>query len=121
MAAFLLRRLITGAITIFAVATLCFVLTRTVKGSPFSSEKNLHPEIIKRPDYRGGTYLATYYYSFNTTDPALKDKRVRKALALAVDREILTTKITKQGQTPAFHLVPPIFDAYKSPRLDDKD
>ncbi|HEX7898638.1 MAG TPA: ABC transporter permease [Planctomycetota bacterium] len=47
MAAFLLRRLITGAITLFAVATLCFVLTRTVKGSPFSSEKNLHPEIIK--------------------------------------------------------------------------
>ena len=47
MAAFLLRRLITGAITIFAVATLCFILTRTVKGSPFSSERNLHPEIIK--------------------------------------------------------------------------
>ena len=47
MAAFLLRRLFTGVITVFAVATLCFVLTRTVKGSPFSSEKNLHPEIIK--------------------------------------------------------------------------
>jgi oligopeptide transport system permease protein len=47
VAAFLVRRLVTGAITIFAVATLCFVLTRTVKGSPFSSEKNLHPEIIK--------------------------------------------------------------------------
>ena len=47
MAAFLLRRLATGAITIFAVATLCFILTRSVKGSPFSGEKNLHPEIIK--------------------------------------------------------------------------
>ncbi len=78
-------------------------------------------DVIQRPDYRGGTYLATYYYSFNTTDPALKDKRVRKALALAVDRGILTSKITRQGQTPAFHLVPPIFDAYRSPRLDAKD
>jgi ABC-type oligopeptide transport system substrate-binding subunit len=78
-------------------------------------------EIMKRPDYRGGTYLATYYYSFNTTDPALQDKRVRKALSLAVDRSILTEKITKQGQKPAFHLVPPIFDTYKSPRLDVKD
>jgi ABC-type oligopeptide transport system substrate-binding subunit len=78
-------------------------------------------EIVKRPDYRGSTYLATYYYSFNTTDPALKDKRVRKALALAVDRDILTQKITKQGQKPAFHIVPPIFEAYKSPRLDVKD
>jgi oligopeptide transport system permease protein len=47
VAAFLLRRLATGAITIFVVATLCFILTRSVKGSPFSGEKNLHPEIIK--------------------------------------------------------------------------
>lgn len=47
MAAFLFRRLVTGAVTIFAVATLCFILTRTVKGSPFSSERNLHPEIVK--------------------------------------------------------------------------
>lgn len=47
MAAFLLRRLVTGAVTIFAVATFCFILTRSVKGSPFSSERNLHPEIIK--------------------------------------------------------------------------
>lgn len=78
-------------------------------------------DVVKRPDYRGSTYLATYYYSFNTTDPALRDKRVRKALALAVDRSILTSKITKQGQTPAYHLVPPIFDAYQSPRLDAKD
>jgi oligopeptide transport system substrate-binding protein len=78
-------------------------------------------EIQKRPDYRGGSYFATYYYSFNTTDPALKDKRVRKALALAIDRAQITAKITKQGQTPAYHLVPPLFDAYKSPRLDAKD
>lgn len=47
MGAFLVRRLVAGALTIFAVATLCFVLTRTVKGSPFSGEKNLHPEIVK--------------------------------------------------------------------------
>ena len=78
-------------------------------------------DVIKRPDYRGGTYLATYYYSFNVTDPALKDKRVRKALALAVDRDILTSKITKQGQKPAYHLVPPIFEDFRSPRLDAKD
>jgi oligopeptide transport system permease protein len=47
VAVFLLRRLVTGIVTIFAVATLCFILTRSVKGSPFSGEKNLHPEIIK--------------------------------------------------------------------------
>lgn len=78
-------------------------------------------EIVKRPDYHGDTFLGTYYYSFNVTHPALKDKRVRKALALAVDRETLTSKITKQGQVPAYHFAPPSFDGYKSPRLDDKD
>lgn len=78
-------------------------------------------EIIKRPDYRGDVYLGTYFYSFNVDDPALKDRRVRKALTLAIDREIIVTKITKQGQTPAYHYTPPIFEAYKSPRYDVKD
>ena len=77
-------------------------------------------EIVKRPDYRGDTYLGTYFYSFNVTNEALKDVRVRKALTLAIDREIIVTKITKQGQKPAYWYVPPIFDAYKSPRFDVK-
>jgi oligopeptide transport system substrate-binding protein len=76
-------------------------------------------EIIKRPDYHGDTFLATYYYSFNVTEGPLKDKRVRKALALAIDRDTLVRKITKQGQKPAYNVTPPIFGAYQSPRLDD--
>ena len=47
MGAFLVRRLVGGLLTLVAVATLSFILTRSVKGSPFSSEKNLHPEILK--------------------------------------------------------------------------
>ncbi len=78
-------------------------------------------EIVKRPDYHGDTFLATYYYSFNVNHGPLKDKRVRKALALALDREIITAKITKQGQKPAYHITPPIFKAYQSPRLDEKE
>lgn len=78
-------------------------------------------EIVKRPDYRGDTFLATYYYSFNVTHGPLKDKRVRKALALAVDRETIVSKITKQGQKPAYHVTPPIFESYRSPRLDERN
>ena len=73
MAAFLLRRLATGAITIFAVATLCFVLTRSVKGSPFSGEKNLHPEIIKNFErYYGLDRPVFEQYLTTTTVPALE-------------------------------------------------
>ena len=47
MAAFVLRRLIAGVLTLFVVATLSFAITRNTPGSPFSSERSLHPEIIK--------------------------------------------------------------------------
>ncbi|MBI4565920.1 MAG: hypothetical protein HY716_14625 [Planctomycetes bacterium] len=78
-------------------------------------------DIIKRPDYRGDTYLGTYYYSFNVTKGPLMDRRIRKALVLAIDREIVVSKITRQGQKPAYHFTPPIFPEYKSPRFDVRD
>lgn len=47
MAAFVLRRLLGGILTLFVVATLSFIISRKTPGSPFSSERSLHPEIIK--------------------------------------------------------------------------
>ena len=47
MAAFILRRMVGGLLTLFAVATLSFVIIRATPGSPFSTERSLHPEIIK--------------------------------------------------------------------------
>jgi oligopeptide transport system substrate-binding protein len=78
-------------------------------------------EIIKRPDYHGATYLGTYYWSFNCAEGPLKDRRVRKALTLALDRDVIVSKIAMQGQVPAYSFVPSMFDAYKSPRFDVKD
>jgi oligopeptide transport system permease protein len=45
--AFVLRRLLSGAVTLFVIAALSFAITRAAPGSPFSSEKNLHPEILR--------------------------------------------------------------------------
>lgn len=47
MAAFIFRRGVAGLLTLFVIATLCFAVTRLAPGSPFSSERSLHPEIIK--------------------------------------------------------------------------
>ena len=47
MAAFIVRRGIAGLLTLFVIATLCFIVTRVAPGSPFSSERSLHPEIIR--------------------------------------------------------------------------
>jgi len=52
-------------------------------------------------------YLGTYYYLFNVTRPPLDDARVRRALALSVDREQLVKYITKAGESPAYHFTPP--------------
>ena len=50
--------------------------------------------------------LGTYYYQFNVTKRPFNDARVRKALALAIDRKGITQSILKGGQTPALALVP---------------
>lgn len=52
-------------------------------------------------------YLGSYFYRINTTKPPLNDVRVRRALAMAVDRESIVTNITKGGQLPANFLTPP--------------
>ncbi|WP_434353069.1 ABC transporter substrate-binding protein [Psychrobacter sp. HD31] len=52
-------------------------------------------------------FLCTYYYEFNTVKPPFDDVRVRRALALALDRNTITDKVLAQGQTPAYQFTPP--------------
>ncbi|MBT4815018.1 MAG: peptide ABC transporter substrate-binding protein [Lentisphaerae bacterium] len=61
-----------------------------------------------RPDQiRFDTYLGTYFYRFNVTEPPLDDKRVRLALGLVINRGDITRFILKAGQQPAYHFTPP--------------
>lgn len=46
--------------------------------------------------------LATYYYQFNTTKPPFNDPRVRRALNMALDKDIIADKVLGQGQIPAW-------------------
>lgn len=50
--------------------------------------------------------LGTAYYALNNTNEVLKDKRVRKALALAIDRNYIVANITKTGEIPAAAFIP---------------
>jgi len=53
-------------------------------------------------------YLGLYYYGFNVTRPPFRDQPgLRRALALAVDRETLTARITANGEPPVHGWVPP--------------
>jgi ABC-type oligopeptide transport system substrate-binding subunit len=51
-------------------------------------------------------YAAVYYYTMNTTRPPFNDKRVRLALSMAINREILVERITTAGELPAYGFVP---------------
>jgi oligopeptide transport system substrate-binding protein len=61
-----------------------------------------------RPEnIRFDPYLGVYYYLVNTEKAPLSDKRVRQALAYAINRESLTEYVLKGGQKPAYHFTPP--------------
>jgi oligopeptide transport system substrate-binding protein len=62
--------------------------------------------LLKRPDFHTFDYLGTYFIRFNITRKPFDDPRVRKALALAVDRERIVKKITRGGEQPASSIVP---------------
>ena len=52
-------------------------------------------------------FLGTDFYRLNHTRPPLNDKRVRRALALALDRLTVATKIAAGGEEPAYCFTPP--------------
>lgn len=59
-------------------------------------------------------YLGLYYYGFNLTKPPFKDNlALRKALSMAIDRELLAENIMGRGETPAYSWVPPGVNNYE--------
>lgn len=59
-----------------------------------------NPELIIAGD------LATYFYRFNTTLQPFNNVKVRKALSMAIDRQIIVEEVAQGGQIPAFAIVP---------------
>src|SRR5690606_14939278 len=61
--------------------------------------------------YRGqahvAPFLGLYYYVMNQNMPELQDINVRKALSMAVNRDIIGPQILGTGEPPAYGWVPP--------------
>lgn len=55
-----------------------------------------------------------YYYLFNVKRAPFTDVRVRRAFALAIDREALVSRVTLAGEQPAYHAVPTGLQGYAS-------
>lgn len=67
------------------------------------------------PALRIDRQMETYFFRLNVRKAPLQDARVRRALALAVDRATIADKILPGGRTPASSFVPPLLQGYTPP------
>jgi oligopeptide transport system substrate-binding protein len=68
--------------------------------------------------FRNSPYFGTYYYGINVTrEPFKSNPKLRHALAMALDRDILTKQITKGGEFPAYGWVPPGVPGYEQQQV----
>lgn len=75
------------------------------------------PKLLKSGEAKAIDALGTYFYVFNVNKKPLDDPKVRKALALAIDREALVKTVTQGGEKPSIAFIP-----YGIPGAsDDKD
>ncbi len=68
---------------------------------------------------RTAPYLGTYYYAVNMADEALGDRRVRRALSMAIDREFLAEEIWGGAMVAGYSFVPPGINNYDEPAVAD--
>lgn len=59
--------------------------------------------------------LCTFYYELNNRKPPFDDVRVRTAVKLTLDRDIIAEKIMGQGQIPAGGFTPPYINGASLP------
>lgn len=61
---------------------------------------------VERPNELKATpSLNLRYFSLNNTDPLLAEKRVRQALSMVIDRDVLVQRIMADGQIPAYSVL----------------
>jgi oligopeptide transport system substrate-binding protein len=64
-------------------------------------------------------WLGSYFFGFNLErEPFIENPELRLALTLALDRDLLTEKVTQFGELPSYNLVPPGIRDYVSPLPD---
>lgn len=86
-------------------------------GADLIMDKGLIPAMLlshlkNRPDFHASPFLGTYFYRFNVTRKPFNDVRVRKAIAMAIDKKRIVEKVTRAGEQTADSLIPPGLPGY---------
>ncbi len=91
-------------------------LTENVPITKVPVYRREHPELIHIDPY-----LGTYFYRLNVTRPPFDDVRVRRAFAMALDREAVARQVLTGGQAPARTLTLPNMAGYTCDKGLDYD
>lgn len=67
----------------------------------------LMDQLRLRPDFHSSPFLGNYFIRFNVTRKPFQDKRVRLAFSMAIDKKLITEKISRAGEVPAYSFTPP--------------
>lgn len=89
-------------------------VTQTIPVRRYEWLKREMPEAL-----RIAPYLSTYFYGFNLRKPPFKDApKLRRALSMVIDRDVIANKVLGRGELPAWTLTPPGIEDYRSPLPD---
>ncbi|WOJ92105.1 peptide ABC transporter substrate-binding protein [Congregibacter variabilis] len=78
-------------------------------------------QAMENSPYYQEPYLGTYYYLVNTLRPPMNDSRVRRALAMAVDRDALMRSVMQNSAVSAYSITPPGTLGYQPPKTFEYD
>lgn len=73
-------------------------------GIPPEQFKKLKAELGDQ--VQASTSFCNYYYGFNTKKAPTDNVKVRQALSMTIDRDIITKDVLGQGQAPAYQFTP---------------
>lgn len=92
---------------------------RIIEAPPAAMREMLQQQ-PPRNDLNPAPFLSSYFYRLNTTRKPLDDVRVRRALALAINRQEIIDTVTGAGEIPARGLVPPGIIGYQAQLCDEE-
>ena len=63
--------------------------------------------------------LGVYYYGLNLRNPPFKDApKLRQAMSMAIDRQVIVDKITRGEEVPAYGWIPSVVEGYDSAQFE---
>lgn len=94
--------------------------TNRYKSGEIDITNTLPPQLFKSlqqslpGQVRVSPFLSTYFYKLNTQKPPFNDARVRRALDLALDKNVIAEKVMGMGEKPAYNYIPSGMAGYTS-------